>query len=280
MSAIAQPVATVAQPSHVQWSAVVAGAIAAASVSFTLHAFAAAVGLSVLSAAPTWRDSSAWLWLLTGLYFLFASLSAFGIGGYIAGRLRAPLNLATNELEFRDGMHGLIAWALAVVIAAVLALGVAAAGSAAMSPADGSAGAAQAVAGETIIAADLDELLRSDRNPTDLAYRRAEAARILLKSASHAGIGDDDRHYLAVIVANVSGLSTDAAEARVDRVIAEVTQDLHRARIAAVLQAFFIGAALLVGAAVAWYSACEGGKDREQGEFPGWHRSHRRPVKP
>jgi hypothetical protein len=39
-----------------------------------------------------------------------------------------------------------------------------------------------------------------------------------------------------------------------------------------VLQAFFIGAALMVGAAIAWLTAVEGGKDRETGDFFGWPR--------
>jgi hypothetical protein len=33
-----------------------------------------------------------------------------------------------------------------------------------------------------------------------------------------------------------------------------------------------IAAALLIGAAVAWFAACEGGRDRERGTFPVWNR--------
>jgi hypothetical protein len=52
---------------YVEWSPVVAGAIAAAAVALVLHAFAVAIGLSVSSTAPTWRDASFTLVLLSGL---------------------------------------------------------------------------------------------------------------------------------------------------------------------------------------------------------------------
>jgi len=260
--------ATPARTSHFQWPAIFGGAIAAAGISFTLHAFALGIGLSVASTAPTWRDSSGVFWLLTGLYLLFVALVSFAFGGYVAGRMRAPLNLDTAEMEFRDGMHGLVTWGLAIMMTALLALGVAATGSNAVAPSGGSAGAAESVAGENIIASELDELFRSGRVPADLVYRRAEAARILLKSSSHAGVPDEDRSYLTTMVASAIALPSAEADGRVNRAIAASAQEIHKARAAAVLQAFFVAVALLVGAAVSWYAACQGGRDRELGVFP------------
>jgi len=66
------------------------------------------------------------------------------------------------------------------------------------------------------------------------------------------------------------------AKARVDDAITRSTQALHRARVAAVLQAFFVAASLLVGAVIAWYAATEGGKDREQGAYHFWNFTGRR----
>ena len=95
----------------IQWRAIFAGAVAAAGLSFTLHAFAAGVGLSVMSSAPTWRDSSAWLWALSGVYLLFVAIAAFALGGYVAGRFREPLiDAPVPEVEYRDGVHGLVTW--------------------------------------------------------------------------------------------------------------------------------------------------------------------------
>ncbi|MES2256550.1 MAG: hypothetical protein V4559_16110 [Pseudomonadota bacterium] len=254
-----------------EWRAIVAGATVAAGVSLTLHAFAAGIGLSILSAAPTWRESSSWLWLLSGIYLLFTALAAFSVGGYIAGRLRARLGTDAVEMEFRDGMHGLVTWALAVVLAAVMALGVAAT----MMHSNPPSGGGLAATGENTISTELDRLFRTDRPITDIAYRRAEAARILLKAGGRTGVTNQDRDYLGSIVAAVADIPPDIAAPRVNQEIAAAKDELHRARVAAVLEAFFAGAALFAGAAFAWFAACEGGRDRERGAFPIWRR--RRP---
>lgn len=258
----------------VQWSSVIAGAVAAAGISFTLLAFGAGIGLSVVSTAPTWRDSSPWLWILSGLFLILVALSAFGFGGYIAGRMRASFRTPTlPETEFRDGVHGVVTWGLAILITAMLGLAGAATVTSMMTPSGGAAGPVFSTPGETVIASELDELFRNDRVLQDagmLAARRAESARILLKSNGRTGIGSDERNYLAQIVSSRTGMSTSLAAARVERVIGEASQELHRARVAAVLQAFMIAAGLLLGAAVAWYSAVEGGRDRQRGGLPVW----------
>src|SRR5215207_6388549 len=76
---------------YVQWGAVLAGALAAAAIATVLHSFAGAIGLAVSSTAPTWRDSSLWLVLLSGLYLILVAILAYAVGGYVAGRLRVPL---------------------------------------------------------------------------------------------------------------------------------------------------------------------------------------------
>ena len=124
MSALGESVAVTPRP-YLQWSAIFGGAVAAAGAAFTLHAFGAGIGLSVASSAPTWRESSAAYWVLAGAYLLFVAIAAFSVGGYVAGRLRAPLNIDPTETEFRDGMHGLITWGLAILMTAVLAMGAA-----------------------------------------------------------------------------------------------------------------------------------------------------------
>src|SRR4029078_2486351 len=105
---------------YIQWGPVVAGAFAAGALSFVLHSFAVAIGLAVSSTAPTWRDSSALLQILSGLYLVFTAMAAFGVGGYMAGRLRAPLAGSAEEVEFRDGTHGVLVWAIAMVLTVVL----------------------------------------------------------------------------------------------------------------------------------------------------------------
>src|SRR5262245_49096533 len=116
---VMEPVAVVTtdeDADYIQWTPAVAGALAAAALAFVLHSFSAAIGLAVSSTAPTWRDASMALQLLSGLYLVLVALAAFGVGGYIAGRMRAPIAATGDELEFRDGTHGLLVWAIALVL--------------------------------------------------------------------------------------------------------------------------------------------------------------------
>src|SRR5215467_4846512 len=71
-----------------EWGPIIAGGIAAAALALVLHAFALAIGLSVSSTAPTWRDTSFALVLLSGLYLILAALASYGLGGYLAGLVR------------------------------------------------------------------------------------------------------------------------------------------------------------------------------------------------
>ena len=263
----------------IDWRAIVAGAVVAAGISVTLVAFGSAIGLSIASTAPTWRDSSAWLWTLSGLYLVFVALCGFGFGGYVAGRMRSRLRpVVVDEIEFRDGMHGVVTWGLAILIGAAIAVAGAAAASRAIAPSTGAAGASSSVASENIIASELDELFRTDRplRDGDFTYRRAEAGRILLKSSSHAGVSGEDRDYLSNLTATITGLSPADADARVNRVIAESKDEIHKGRVAAVLQAFMVGAALVLGLAVSWFAAAEGGREREANYIPVWDWSWRR----
>src|SRR5205814_9831366 len=59
-----------AEPRYLQWSPVILGALAATALCLLLITFAAAVGLGVSSTAPTWRDASVALWLLSGIYLI------------------------------------------------------------------------------------------------------------------------------------------------------------------------------------------------------------------
>jgi hypothetical protein len=258
---------------YIDWRSVIGGAVVAAGVSLTLLAFGSGIGLSVISTAPSWRDSSPWLWLLSGFFLVLVALCAFGFGGYAAGRMRLATRAPSDgESEFRDGMHGLFMWGLAILISAVLASLAAVPAARTSLSSGGTAGSATSVTGESILASELDELFRSSRYapPPNVEYMRAEAARILLKTASRAGVSLDDKAYLANIVAMRAGVNGAEADDRINRILAESKDGLHKARTAAVMEAFLIAAALLIGAAVAWFSAAEGGRDRELGRLPVW----------
>src|ERR1700716_469673 len=186
-----------ARVNYVQWGPAIAGALTATAVALVLDSFGAAIGLAVSSTAPTWRDSSAALQLLSGLYLLLVAIAAFGAGGYLAGRMRAPVPGNPDEVEFRDGTLGLVAWAIAVILTALTTWAVAQSFSRLPAPPS----ATESVAGENLIAYDLDRLFRAERRPqnTDIRYARSEAGRILLTSAGHTGVTADDRHYLGTL---------------------------------------------------------------------------------
>ena len=279
-----QPTAAAVIPRRaLNWDAVVAGALTAAALAFVLHAFAAAIGIAVSSASPTWRDSSVVLQVLSGLYLVLVAIISLGCGGYIAGRLRETVPGSEEEIEFRDGAHGIAVWALAVVLTVILAWVSAQTATRLIAPSAGQSGTAQSVAGENIIAFDLDRLFRADKRPqnADLTYARSEAARILLTAAGHSGVTTEDRAYLIRLISANTGLAGPEAEKRVDTIVSQARDNIRKARRSAVIVAFMAGAAALLGAAIAWFAAVSGGEHRD-GRTPlpssgFWRTARRRP---
>ena len=254
-----------------QWTPIVVGALTATALSSILITFAATVGLGVSSAAPTWRDASWALWLLSGIYLILQAVISFGCGGYIAGRTQSPPDLTnTEEIERRDGFHGIAAWALAVVLGALLAAFI---GMAASRP---SALATPPSATEpSVLSYEIDQLFRPGRTRpanVDLTPARAEAGRILLTSSSHSGVTTEDRAYLLQMVSGATGLAGPEAERRVDNVISASKRAIGRARASTIILAFSIATALLLAAAAAWAGAEAGGRHRDGKPMPGWMR--------
>ena len=75
---------------NVEWSAVIAGAVAAVAVSCILLSFGAALGLA--SASP-WTSTATGLKAAgvgAAFWMLLVTVWSFALGGYLAGRLRHP----------------------------------------------------------------------------------------------------------------------------------------------------------------------------------------------
>ena len=258
-----------AEPGYLQWTPVIAGALAATALSLILVTFAAAVGLGASSTAPTWRDASVALWLLSGLYLILQAVISFAFGAYIAGRLRRPLVPGpADQVESRDGLHGLAVWAVAVVLGATVAALAGVATTARPSPAT----ASNSSAAEPVLSYELDRLFRSARRPpnVDLRADRAEAGRILLTSSGHNGVSTDDRAYLVQLVGATTGLSPADAERRVDNGIVNARTALNHSRRSTIILAFSLATALLLGAVAAWAAACAGGRHRDGAPLPEW----------
>jgi hypothetical protein len=262
-----QTLHTASDIAGISWSAVIGGALAAAALAFILHSFAAAIGLAASSGAPTWRDASMALVLLSGLYLVLTALASYGFGAYLAARIRPSLSLTAAEADadYRDGLHGLLTWALATVLTGLMLIIAAQALPRLAAPSAGNAGPAASVAGENIIAFDLDRLFRGGerRQQVDFARNRAEAARILLTVSSHDGMRADDRAELVRLVSSTTGLAAADAERRVTEVSAQAKVNIDRARRSGVILAFMAGAAALLGGVIAWFASIAGGAHRD-----------------
>ena len=268
--------------SIVDWAAIIAGGLLATAISFILITFGSAIGLSLTSPYEGSGVSAAFLAVAVGLWVVWVQISSFIAGGYLAGRLRRRLSDATaHEVEVRDGSHGLLVWALGVVIGGMLAASVASSAArtgativAATTEAVGSGVAQTAASSSNPVEYAVDTLFRSD-NPQaleDPAASGSQAARILAASMAQGTISADDKAYLARLIQARTGLAQPEAEQRIDRVMATLQSAVEAAKAAAdkarrvgVIVAFVTAASLLVSAAAAWWAAGLGGRHRDEG---------------
>jgi hypothetical protein len=207
---------------------------------------------------------------LSGIYLILQAILSFGLGGYVAGRVRTSAATGRAEqTEQADGLHGLAVWALAVVMGAILATLL---GAATLSRSTVALGSVRTSAAEPLLSYELDRLYRAGRRAPniDLTSERAEAGRILLTASSHNGMSVDDRAYLIQQVAGATGLAGPDAERRVDSVIVNAKTAIARSRRSTVILAFSVATALLLGAVAAWAAACAGGRHRDGAPLPNW----------
>jgi hypothetical protein len=280
----AAPVDTTAISPYVDWGAIIAGAILASAIAFVLLTFGSAIGLSLTSPFKGEGLAATALAVAIALWVLWVEISSFIAGAYLTGRLRRRISDATeHEAELRDASHGLLVWAVGTLIGAYLAAsaisGVAKGGAEAARTAGSSAvGATTPGSPGTVTNASdplgyvADKLLRSDTPPADVDPEptRREVVRILAAGAVSGEVSaDDDKAYVARLVAVRTGMTQADAEKRVNEVLAKadaaVKTVAEKARKAGVLLAFLTAASLLASAAAAWWAARLGGRHRDQG---------------
>jgi hypothetical protein len=205
---------------------------------------------------------------LSGIFLILEAMVSFGCGGYLAGRMRSPHGpIAADEVERRDGWHGVASWALAVV------LGVFIASAFTMAARRQTAFPIPASTSEpSALSYEIDHLFRAGRRlpAAELEPIRAEAGRILLTSSSHSGVTTDDRSYLIQVVTAVTGLTGPDAERRVDTAIANAKKAIARTRTSTIILAFSAATSLLLGAIAAWAGAEAGGRYRDGLPLPNW----------
>jgi hypothetical protein len=267
--------------SAASWSAIFAGAIAAAATSLILVALGSAVGLTAISPWPNSGASATTFTAMTAIWLIVVQWVSSLMGGYITGRLRTKwVGTHTLEVFFRDTAHGFVTWALATVVGAIILTSVAgaASGKVIQGASTIAAGAAQGAASSVSSSAaattnyDLDRLLRPANvaEGSSKAEWRGEVASIITKGLSAGEVPPDDRDYVTKLVAAHAGISDAKAHKRVDQVIA-TEKDAQRkareaaddARKAAASASIFMALSMLIGAFISPASAALGGRLRD-----------------
>ena len=107
--------------SAVSWGAILAGAAGAAALSLILLVLGSGLGFSVISPWASEGASAKTLGISGILWLTLTSIAANGMGGYLAGRLRARwVSVDRAEVYFRDTAHGFLAWGVATLFTAGL----------------------------------------------------------------------------------------------------------------------------------------------------------------
>ena len=259
--------------SYISWSPTFAGGLVAAAVFFVLISFAVAIGLAVSSVSPTWRDTSVGLVVLSGAWVVLTAVGSFALGGYIVGRMRSTWRVNADEVHFRDGIHGLLVWSVAVIVGVGLtwaSSGTINDSTSKSNIASSERTAPSSTASEpSFLTFEVDRLLWS-QNPAQRpdAETRAEAGRILEKGLGRNDLGKDDHDRLVQLVSARTGLAAADADHRVGQVLSESRTAAAKARQSAVVIAFALAAALAAAAAAAWGAAVIGGRQRDENISP------------
>ncbi|HVZ10116.1 hypothetical protein [Rhodopila sp.] len=276
-------VANESRVSAVSWAAIIAGTAAALALGIVLTALAAGLGLTTISAWPTMGASATTFAISTGIGLIVVQWLCSALGGFITGRLRTKwVGLHSHEVFFRDTAHGFLSWTVTTIIGAAFlasATGALVSGGAhAVSSVAG--GAAQAAASSAssgssggVSSYTVDTLFRSDRTDANQNSQEAaaQATRILANGVVTGQVPQDDRAYLAQLVAARTGLSQADAQKRVDDAIAATSQAATKARAAADAArkaaanlAIFTALSLMIGAFIASVAAAYGGRIRDE----------------
>ncbi|MEF0941212.1 hypothetical protein [Rhizobium sp. BR 362] len=275
--------------SAISWGPIIGGAVAATGITLILLLLGSGVGLTMVSPWSGQSASAGSIGVTAAIWLVVVQWLSSAFGGYLTGRLRTKwAAIHTDEVFFRDTAHGFISWALATIfVAGFLAsslTSLAGAGAQAVSTAATTAGiAGTAAAASSDGPANLatayftDVLLRPEQNRTrntaDENASAAEISRILLNGAAQGQISDDDKNYLATIVASRTGLSEADAKARVDAVLKRIDdaktaaqKTAEQARKTAVTTTLLGSLSLIVGAFIASAAAALGGRQRDEEE--------------
>ena len=282
---LAEPVAEQETGSYLDWGAIIGGIVFASALSVVMLAFGSAIGLSFSTSTVSAKGFAIGAGIGAALWFVWVEVSSFMAGAYLTGRLRKRKHDSTeHEVEVRDGSHGLLVWAGAILIGSYIAHS----GVSSVVNSVGSIAKTAAISASTMANSSTsspmqyytDVLLRGPAagaaTPmrTDRTMISSEINTILAKAALPTSTDTsyaDDKAYLAQLVAQETGVTADVANTRVNDAYtsiesakADVVKAAETARRVGIIAAFLLAASLLVSAAAAYWAATLGGKHRDE----------------
>jgi hypothetical protein len=255
--------------SILSWSSAIAGALAATAIASILLALGTGIGLAVASPYAS-SVSTGTMTIAGAVWLVLAQSIGFAAGGFLSARTRRPAadTLTPAEIRFNDGATGFMTWAIGALAFALLVVAVSMATAAA-----GARGGVTAVAQQTSsdpIGYYVDSLLRTpqDRQTGMTDQDRAQVTRVLANAISKGQLSDEDRSYLAGLVAARSGVSQDEAQKRVQTIVNQARDSFKQAtdtvRRGAEYVAFWTFMSLLFGAVCATLGGLLGGELRDE----------------
>ena len=272
--------------SAVSWSAVIAGAVIGAALTITL--VTGGSGLGFLAVSPWQNDGASGTSLAVGtiVWLLVTQIIAYGIAGYVAGRLRTKWSdVHGDEIYFRDTAHGFMVWALSSIVGFVLLSSIAASIASGTTQAGVSLAGASAEAVGTAVSNNddmfsldyyTDTLLRAKNPGQEETTRdtRKEISTIMTRSIVQGELSAEDESYLISVIAQRADISESEARTRLKEVIERAKQAVNKletqarevadeARKGAAIFALWAFASLLLGAFVASFAATVGGRARD-----------------
>ncbi len=265
------------------WGPIIGGALATTGIALILLLLGSGVGLTMVSPWSGQSSSATTVGITAAIWLVVVQWLSSAIGGYLTGRLRTKwVKVHSDEVFFRDTAHGFLSWALATVfVAGFLASSLTSLAGASVSAANGITHTAMAAAApigrDEPTAYFTDALLRPAKTAgqaqSDTSAVATEISRILAHGAITGQIQDDDKAYMATIIAAHTGLSDADARNRIDAVLKQINdtkvaaqEAADKARKAAATTSLVGSLSLLVGAFIASAAAALGGRQRDEEE--------------
>jgi hypothetical protein len=264
------PVRNEATSSGISWAAVIGGAFVSASLALILLALGTGFGFSSVSPWSNLGASASTVGKGAVVWLILTQVLASAMGGYLAGRLRTKwTHVHTDEVYFRDTAHGLLVWAVGMVITASLLASAATsfAGAAVQQSTNGTP--ATTGGNDGILnpnAYFVDTLLRSNGSVPDRndIPERGEVSRAFAHALRQGTVPPSDSLYLSQVVSARTGLNQTDADKRVSDVFAAAQQSEESARKALGHLSLWLFVALLSGAFCASYAGTIGGRQRDR----------------